>query len=106
MNNKTDNCRPLLRILEAELQCLRFRAGKRTEYLQASFDRAIAECKSGGFLNLEALANERAAVALNRLEDYGTAAKFLAAAKDCNIEWGADAIVERLEVNTRIGYSL
>jgi hypothetical protein len=89
------NCQHLVLILGAEIVSLNHYSNKKR--VQEEYDNAIAKSGRRGFLNDQALANQRAGEYVLQQGDKDWAATYLNRARDLYIEWGALAKARQLE---------
>lgn len=88
------NCHHMLLLLRAEQV-----VGKNIEQVQRAYDAAIAAAGRSGFLNNQALANERAGIYFLSKNDWTWAPTYLRRSVELYIEWGAAAKVKQLFAN-------
>jgi hypothetical protein len=95
-----ENCRNKVLLLEAEL--LAAQKGIHMDVAMAKFDRSIAVASAEGFVHEQALACERAGMALRRCHDFTKARHYLLKASELYMQWGADAKVRQMTEQYRL----
>ena len=89
------NCHHMVLLLEAGLCRL---SKKSSQTIKSAYDNVVKACKRGGFIHHAALSSELAGkYYLEEEKDFDWAAHYLSNARDLYLQWGALAIVERLE---------
>lgn len=94
MNDGNVNCRPIVLLLRAELAAL---TTPDPGAIKHNFDSAILEASLSGLLHVEALANERAAMACFRVDGFREGAAYVMQACQVYSRWGAHTKVDHLE---------
>jgi hypothetical protein len=89
----------MVHLVEAELDAL----GGNRENAMSNYNLAIDSSKKVNFLHVQALACERAGVALQRLGEMSLAREHLDQASKLYHEWGAMAKVEQMRTNNATG---
>ena len=94
MDDGNVNCRPIVLLLRAELTAL---TTHDPGAIKHNFEAAILEASLSGLLHVEALANERAAMACFRTDGFREGAAYVLQACQVYGRWGAHTKVDHLE---------
>jgi hypothetical protein len=99
MEDGNTNCRPIVMLLRAEVSALGHGVEGPVDAgaIKQQFEAAIAESAMVGLTQMQALGNERAAMACFRTEEFRDGAAYVLQARELYHQWGANAKVAYLE---------
>ena len=104
MEDGNVNCRPIVLLLRAEDAALT--TTHEPGAVKQLFEAAILEARISGLTHIEALGNERAAMACVRYDEFREAAAYAVQARALYEHWGAHAKVDHLERKFQMIFSM